>query len=527
MRIRNMLTAVGAAAALFVSAHDGQASSHREAPFIAKNPKVDATDFYMFNSFETGRDQFVTLIANYQPLQDAYGGPNYFTMDPEAIYEIHVDNNADAAEDITFQFRFSNALANSGNGIALPIGDDAGVKNVGIPLAIAGQINGGSGSVNNINVNESYTVKVVRGNRRTGTAQDVTNATGGATTFTKPIDNIGSKAFPVGYDTYANQFKYGINIPGCTGQGKMFVGQRAESFAVNLGTIFDLVNAPLGTIADPANRAAVANPIGNKNVTSIALELPVDCLRTASTGAAAIIGGWTTASVRQARVINPNATYSKPSREGGAWAQVSRLGSPLVNEVVIGLKDKDKFNSSEPKNDAQFADYVTNPSLAELIEIIFGAANAPAPNAFPRADLVAAFLTGVTGVNANGSTAEYLRLNTSLPASTDAAQTAFFPAAQSVSRKGDLGALGCFTAGSGATAPALDTSLTGCDPAGFPNGRRPGDDVTDIALRVVMGRLLPPASAGAGGVPLHDAVLQSQSQFDAAFPYLKTPKGGT
>lgn len=516
---------------------DSKASSHREAPFITKNPKVDGTDFYMFNSYDTGRPNTVTLIANYQPLQDPIGGPNYFSMDPEAIYEIHIDQNADSKEDITFQFQFSNALANAGKGIQVPIGPDAGTP-VGIPLVNAGPVNGtdpnlGAGSVANINVNETYTVKVINGNRRTGTVGDVTNVVGGGKVFTKPLDNIGMKTFQGGYAAYASQFIYNVNIPGCAMPAKLFAGQRKESFAVNLGTIFDLVNAPLSTIANPALRNALPNPIGGKNITSLAIDVPVDCLRTAATGTAAILGGWTTASVRQARVINPQATYVRPAREGGAWAQVSRLGSPLVNEVVIGLADKDKWNSSEPKDDGtNFATYVTNPTLPKLIELIFGAANAPAPTVFPRVDLVAAFLTGVTGVNANGSTSEMLRLNTALPATTTlgpvpAAPGGAPPADFTAGAQSNLGALGCFTAATATTRPAPNPALTTCDLGGFPNGRRPGDDTVDIALRVVMGALLNRTEAPAGTVPLHDAVLQDANQFDTTFPYLKTPLGGS
>lgn len=516
MRFRARLIAASAAmAALYaLSPSEASASSHREAPFITKNPKVDGTDFYLFNSYESGRSGYVTMIANVQPLQDAYGGPNYFALDPEALYEIHIDNNGDASEDITFQFRFKNELANSGAGISLGVGD-AGVA---IPLVMGGGVNGnaggllGAGSVNNINVRESYSVKVVRGSRRTGAAQDVTNSKDGSTTFVKPLDYVGQKTFQAGYETYASQYRYDVAIPGCAGTARMFVGQRREGFAVNIGTIFDLVNAPLGVIANDANRAAVPNPIGNKNVTSIALEVPAACLKSATS---TIIGGWQTTSLRQARVLNPNPTFAKPAREGGAWVQVSRLGMPLVNEVVIGLKDKDRFNSSEPKGDGQFAQYVTHPTLAKLIEVIYGPANAPAPTALPRADLVTAFLKGVPGVNENGAVAEYVRLNTALGAKAKGQQNS-------------LGALECFTAPTDqATAPALDTARAGCDPSGFPNGRRPGDDVVDIALRVMMGRLLPLSQAGAGRVPLHDAVLQSDADFDDAFPYLKTPVGGS
>jgi hypothetical protein len=477
------------------------ASSHREAPFITKNPKVDATDFYMFKSYEPGREGFVTIVANYLPLQDSYGGPNYFTLDPEALYEIHIDNTGDAKEDLTFQFRFKTELAANGAGLAVPVGD----KKTAVPLFNIGGITAADTSA--LNVLETYTVKLVQGNRRTGTAMDVTNASGGGTVFKKPADYIGSKSYPApGYDAYARSHIYDIKIPGCATNGKMFVGQRAESFAVNLGTIFDLVNAPASVVAggvDRAGRNLVPSTIADKNVTSLALELPISCL----TESGDVIAAWTTASLRQARVLNPKATFKKPALEGGAWTQVSRLSNPLVNEVVIGVPDKDHFNGSEPKDDGQFAAYVTNPSLPALLEVLFGAAGVKAPTKFPRADLVAAFLTGVEGVNKNGSTAEMMRLNTKLPATAKGMQNS-------------LGAAGCFVNG------ALMPMAAGCDVAGFPNGRRPGDDVVDIALRVVMGYLLPAADAPAGQVPFTDATLQEDAQFDAAFPYLRTPRPG-
>jgi hypothetical protein len=479
------------------------ASSHREAPFITRNPKVDGTDFYMFRSYEPGRSNYVTLIANYQPLQDTYGGPNYFTMDPEALYEIHIDNVGDAQEHLTFQFRFQNPLS-GGSGIALNV---AG-KSVAVPFANVGVVS--AGDMSKQNVLETYTVKLVTGNRRTGTSADITNAANGSKVFGKPLDNIGTKSFgdvPMSdakYREYASSFLYNVNIPGCAATGRMFVGQRAESFAVNLGPVFDLVNAPAAVITDPSLRNAVPNPLANKAITTLALEVPIACL---TSGSQTVLGGWTTASMRQARVINPQATYPRPSREGGAWAQVSRLGMPLVNEVVIGIKDKDRFNSSQPKDDAQFADYVTNPTLPAVIELLFGPA-VKAPTKFPRTDLVAAFLTGVPGVNANGATAEYLRLNTAIPPTAASSQN-------------NLGASACFVNG------ALVLTNPGCDPAGFPNGRRPGDDVVDIELRVAMGYLLSnDTDAPSRNVPFHDGVLQDVSQFDNVFPYLKTPPLG-
>ena len=306
-----------------------QASSHREAPGITERPKVDGTDFYVFRSYEAGREAFVTLVANYIPLQDPYGGPNYFTLDPRARYEIKIDNDAAA---------------------------------------------------------------------RT----------------------------------------YDIRIPGCR-DGRMFVGQRKDPFVVNLGEVFDLVNVsnPLGPVNDEADDLA------DKNVTSLILELPISCVA-GSRGP--VIGAWTTASLPK---------HGKHD----TFVQVSRLSNPLVNEVV------------------------------------FGGAGVKAPTLFPRTDLVAAFLTGVPGLNANGSVAEMIRLNTdTLPK----------PAAS----QNNLGVIGG-------------------DVAGFPNGRRPGDAVVDIALRVVMGKLLPLADAPSGQLPFTDGALVDASHFSSTFPYLKTPIPGS
>ena len=336
------LTALCAAVAA-LSAPAAHASSHREAPFITTAPKVDASDFYMFNSYEAGRGAYVTLIANYVPLQDAYGGPNYFKLDPNALYEIHVDNNGDAKEDLTFQFRFKNTL----KAITLPIGG----MNVAIPLTQAGGVTDPNAAT--LNVNESFTIDVVRGDRRTGTRASITNAANGKASFDKPSDNIGPKTIP-NYVAYAAKHVYDVTIPGCAAPAKLFVGQRQDPFAVNLGTIFDLVNAPLSVITDPTKiNAAGPGDLADKNVTSLAIEVPKACL-TATGSTDPVIGGWTTASLRQGQLLNgaPKSGYQTSAVPGGAWTQVSRLGMPLVNEVVIGLPDKDKFNANRRRDQA-------------------------------------------------------------------------------------------------------------------------------------------------------------------------------
>jgi hypothetical protein len=500
-----------AAAALLALAGAGHASSHREAPFIATQPKVDATDFYLFNSYEPGRSDYVTLLANYEPLQDAYGGPNYFALDPKALYEIHIDNDGDGDEDLTFQFRFSSTLANGGAGLTVPVGaqnpEIAPLQNgvVAVPHDP------------HLQVAETYTVTLVRGDRRTGAAQPVRNAATGAVVFDKPVDNIGEKTIP-DYAAYAAKHIYDVNIPGCSKPGRLFVGQRQDTFAVNLGVVFDMVDAPVTVITDPADYNITPNLLADKNVTTLALEVARSCL---TNGTEPVIGGWTTASLRQAHVLDatPHPGLGNTDHAGGAWVQVSRLGMPLVNELVIGLKDKDGFNGSRPKNDAQFLNYVTNPSYPKLLETYL-ALPGSAPTNIPRNDLVVTFLTGLPGVNrpAHGAPSEMLRLNTAIPAVP-------------YDQQNRLGIVGNLLAG-------------GKDLAGYPNGRRPKDDVVDITLIAAMGGLCvangtndalglgaacnPTAvPLGATAFNLNDTVDQAASTFLPGFPYANTPVPGT
>jgi len=491
------------------------ASSHREAPSITTTPKADGTDFYMFRSYEANKSNFITLIANYQPLQDGYGGPNYFSMDPNALYEIHIDNDGDAQEEITFQFNFKNTLRD--------LKQTIGSESVSIPLIQQG----GVSMLNdpNLNLNETYTMTVVRDGRRSNN-RSVVSKTTGSSTLEKPVDYIGEKTLgdATAYNNYANLHIHNVTIPGCsstTNQARVFVGQRQEGFAVNLGTIFDLVNEELPTITDRANaNARAANSIQDKNVTSIALEIHKDCL---TPGSEPVIGGWTTASVRQVQIGDgvPAQGHQTAEKVGGAWVQVSRLGMPLVNEVVIGLKDKDRFNASKPSGDGQFLTYVSNPTLPQLISLVLAGNTSAAPTNFPRTDLLNVFLAGIDGLNrpANVTLSEMLRLNTDTP--------------PTLTNQNTLG-------------------VAGGDNAGFPNGRRPIDDVVDISLVAVMGGLCVLNGANDGlklnsvpgtsltsncstaSVPLtdtqatnlHDGVDQSQVPFLTVFPFLNTPIPG-
>lgn len=524
MKHKYLSALIGTLCASLLATHS-IASSHREAPNITRAPALDSTDFYAFNSYEPGRGDYVTLIANYIPLQDAYGGPNYFAMDPYAVYSIHVDNTGDAVEDLTFEFRFSQALA-GGEGVKLMVGPEGSSRSVAVPLKNVGGVSASDMSA--VNFSESYSLKLRTGDRKSGTRADVQMASGMGTNFKKPLDYIGNKTFSsaAGYANYANSFIYDISIPGCNTNGKVFVGQRKDPFVVNLGKIFDLVNiVPVEGDSAPGAGDGAGFPGGitqssanddllDKNVTAISLEIPKACLVGSGNG---VIGAWTTASLPQARILNPQASFNKTEVNGGALTQVSRLGNPLVNELVIGLKDKDRFSVAEPKNDGQFADYVTHPSLPELLNILFKdavnttlGANLPtlAPTHFPRTDLVTAFLTGFPGVNQlkTVTPSEMLRLNTGIAATAQMQQSAF--------------------------------GVAGNDLAGFPNGRRPGDDVVDIALRVVMGRLcypIPvggvdtdlglckPADANVGNVPFTDGAPVSASMMKNTFPYLADP----
>ena len=493
------------------------ASSHREAPGITKMPKVDATDLYMFRSYEPGRAAYVTFLANYQGLQGPGDGPNFFTLDPDAIYEISVDNVGDGHEHLTFQFKMVNALAN-GTGIQLPVGG----KTLSIPLRAIPQVSGNDANVGEI---ESYSLTVITGDRRSGTRATVTNANGGGAAFNKPIDNIGTKTIP-DYATYANQFIYTINIPGCSTPGRVFVGQRSDAFAINLGGSFDSVAyVPIEGDSAPGAGDGKGYPggitqsrtndeiVGKKNVDTFALEVPIACLTGTGNG---VIGAWTASSLPQARLLDPAPSYTSPALQGGSYVQVSRLANPLVNELVIGLPDKDAFNASVPSGDATFLNYVTNPTFPAILDLLFrsavGSSTTIAPTNFPRNDLVATFLTGIKTLNQLGTVtpSEMMRLNTAVNPTPQGSQSTF--------------------------------GVVGNDLAGYPNGRRPGDDAVDITLRVAMGRLCypvpisgtqtplglcQPSDAPTGmvaytdGAPIHDTDVQN------AFPYLNTPIPGS
>jgi len=468
------------------------ASSHREAPAIAGMPRLDGTDFYMFRSYEPGHSAYVTFIANYIPLEDPYGGPNYFNLDSNAAYVINIDNQGNALPDLSFEFHFNNKYKD--------LAVDAGGQTIAVPLINIGPI---TAAGTDLNLTQSYSITVASNGRR----ELAENVSLGGTKFYKPADNVGMKSI-ADYATYAGNFLYEVSIPGCATPGRVFVGQRKDGFVVNLGEVFDLVNTnPVGP------RDGQPNTLTYKNVTSIALELPIRCL---THGGSTVIGAWTTASVHR----GDSQGYewgNDPDWTPDHMREVSRLGMPLVNELVIGLPDKDKWNGSTPDHDAQFLKYVTNPSLPVLLNALFGSA-AMVPG-MPRDDLVAAFLTGVKGLNqlAKVTPSEMLRLNTATAPTVPASQN-------------DLGVLGG-------------------DSAGFPNGRRPYDDVVTITLRVAEGALCGAIgdcgtetadpnhgapytdgarSAGPDAANLHvTGAISATDTYLAVFPYLALPIPGS
>ena len=424
------------------------ASSHREAPRTSGDPTADNTDLYAFVS--PNNPDRVTLIANFIPFEAPYGGPNFFTFDDHVLYEIMVDNDGDAVEDVTFQFTFRTD-----------------VRNPNTFLYNTGPITSLDSAT--FNVRQFYTVTRVDGPRRRGRATVL------ASDVPTPPVNIGPRSTP-NYEALAasaiRQLPGGIQV---------FAGQRDDPFFVDLN-VFDLLAVPP---ADTNNFDSLAG----FNVHTIAIEVPIGSLTASGgrpTGASdpnAVIGVWSTAS-------RPSVT----SRGGGEerhstnYVQVSRLGQPLVNEVVIPRGVKNTSNALEPTGDGAALSFVTDPEVPKLLSALFGIQSPPAP----RNDLVTIFLTGIPGLNQrpNVTPSEMLRLNVAIAS----------------------------------TASPNPLGVLGGDTQGFPNGRRLGDDVVDIALRAMAGAtpLTPSFNTGINarlgdGVPANDK---------PSFPFVPTPQPG-
>ncbi len=411
----------------------GRASSHREAPLISGDPQADNTDVYAFVSPDA--PDTVTLIASFNPFEDPSGGPNFFKFGDNVVYEIKIDNNGDGVEDISYQFRFTSQ-----------------VNNPNTFLYATGPIKALDDA--NRNMYQTYTVTRVENGKAVSTAGPMRTM----------YDNVGPASTPNygGNGSGINEFR---QADGST--GKVFAGQTDDAFFLDL-RVFDLLYG--GNLSEAGN-----DSLAGFNVHSIALQVPKSSLKSNSP----IIGVWSTTS-RPATTTRAAGTETS----SGTFIQVSRLGMPLVNEVVIPVGQKDKWNGSNPTGDGQFLSFVTDPELPKLLQLVYGIA-APAT---PRNDLVQVFLTGVPGLNqpTGVKASEMLRLN------TDIAPVA---------------------------APARLGVLAG-DIQGFPNGRRLTDDVLDISLQVVVGVL--------GGVKtsLGDGVDRNDAAFRTTFPYLAQPHSG-
>lgn len=403
-------------AAVEIAPPEARASSHREAPAISQDPAADNTDTYIFRSPDN--PDTITLVANYYPYEGPAGGPNYYRFGDDVLYELHVDNNGDALDDITFQFKFNTQILNQSTflyntGQLIPPSYDAWT------------------------LRQNYNVTMVAGGKSTDIGKNLLT----------PPSNVGTHSIPdYGAVRQAAVYTLPNNI-------KVFAGQRADPFFGDVGSIFDLLTIRGGIPAGFSSGGH--NSFANYNLQTIAMQIPISqltacgCVPAAGDWSNDVIGFWTSASRHRASVSNGNGDY----------VQISRLGLPLINEVVIPMALKDKFNGSKPADDvANFAGPVVNPELANLLHALYGLSIPPTP----RTDLVEILLKGVPGLNRpNGVVpSDMLRLNVTTP----------------VCEKGS-----CST--------YSNLGVPGGDTSGFPNGRRLNDDVIDISERAVAGIL--------------------------------------
>jgi hypothetical protein len=445
-----------------------RASSHREAPLISNDPQADNTDVYAFVSPD--RPDTVTIIANYVPLEEPAGGPNFSSFGDDVLYGLHVDNDGDGEEDVTYAFRFTTQVR-TGNTFLYNTGP---ITSLDDP---------------DWNVRQTYSVTRVTGRHGHGHAELL-----GENIPTPPV-NIGPRSTP-SYETLAN-----AAITELPGGIKVFAGQRDDPFFVDLGSVFDLAGLrpfnPFHVIPLPASNGV--DGVAGFNTHTIAIQVPTAQL--VSQGST--IGVYASASRPKVRIRDKRGM----EKGAGPWVQVSRLANPLINEVVIPLARKDRWNASDPQNDRQFERFYTDPEVTRLENALYPVLDdAPTTD---RGDLVAILLTGVPTLNFTGPTkADLIRLNTAIPPS------------------GPVG-----------TGNRLGV-LAG-DFAGFPNGRRLEDDVTDIELRAFAcgyGPIVGPIIEGFGfcngnanRTPnnlLGDGVDQNETPFRTTFPYVATPHQG-
>ena len=464
------LLALGAACAIVATSaslfelrpQDVGASSHREAPAISQDPSADNTDTYIFRSPDAPGT--ITLVANYYPYEGPAGGPNFYRFSDDVLYEFHVDNDGDARDDITYQFRFDTTILNQ----------DTFLYNTGQLTTI---------DDSDRSLKQTYKVRRIEHGHDTLVVSDLLT----------PPSNVGTHSIP----SYAPLRNAAIQT--IDSDVKVFAGQRADPFFADVGAIFDLLTIRGGIPAGFSSGGR--DTFRYQNVQTIALQIPIakltdcHCVPAAGDFDNDIVGFWASAS-RRPHAISAGEKDKDGDAFHGPWVQVSRLGSPLVNEAVIPMSLKDKFNRSKPIDDVKnFAGPVLDPELAQLLAALYGVPVPPAP----RNDLIPAFLTGFGGLNQpNGVVpAEMLRLNVTTPL--------------------------C----GGANPACSRFGVIAGDPQGFPNGRRLTDDVIDIAERVVAG--VASGDACCTGFPnnaLGDGVNAPFTSLMGTFPYVADPYDG-
>ena len=487
------------------------ASSHREAPLIAYDPAADNTDFYMFRRPEdrlTG-EQTVTFLANYIPLQVPSNGPQFYFPQNDVLYSIKIDNDGDAEADIIYEFRFNNFRKESA--VGGPPGDNF-LYNDGPITSLDDE---------NLLLRTHYTVHRIDvanngeddeddedGDQNEGIlwgAGQVAPYFAGRFSYCADQNNCTSEQAKATYERVALSAMAGTadHLEG----GRVWVGPRQEAFFIDVAKVFDLARlAPL----NPAFGTPV-NGLAGFNITTFALKVPIKNLVNPANGDP-VIGAWATASRRTTDVMRGANDEADEDNGMGEWRQVSRLANPLVNEVVIGDRDKDRFNASEPKDDvANFGGYVVQPRLAKVLNVLYNLGL----REDRRGDLVQIFVTGIPGVTRSQTLTqggEMMRLNTSIPP-------------KAPNERNDLGVIGVLPEGGG------------LDPQGFPNGRRPTDDVVDIELSAMTLNcsgtdegfgpgIMGPNGVACTGKVIGDGVSRAGLNFLEGMPYLPTPLPG-
>jgi len=461
-------SAVGLMLSLLIAFPPGAfASSHREAPITALDHAADITDFYAFVSYD--KPGYVTFIMNVDPFLQPSNGPNYFPFDPAVLYQINIDNSQNAMPDIVFTIKFQTNIqapgvftgfVGAGNGIDAPANSPAPVPpgTPIVPPAITSLTGPGAAG---LSLQQTFNVSFTRG----GHTFNLPNSTGSP--LVAVPSNAGPRTMP-NYDALAQQGVYSLTGPGGIQGIRVFAGTVADPFFIDLGATFDSLNfrtaaggGVLTAAQDGDDYSNIApNSVAGFNVNTIAIEVPITLLTRdeslhSATDPKGTIGAWATTSRAQTTIRNSPS----PAMGEGGFAQIQRLGNPLINELIIGTGSKDFWSMSQPINDSQFANFDLDPLLARVLNAIYGIA-IPTP---PRTDLLP-LVTYAPPIapagTAAGPIADMLRLNTGVPPTPLA------------SRK-RLG-------------------LLAGDAAGFPNGRRLTDDVVDIASRAVAGILAGP-----------------------------------